>query len=80
MGRMLLRALHAGVQLLSGQADRCRLVLSDASGEALLEQAANAGVNTLDLAWVKNGKTPACIKLLHGRDLVDLAGASRRLT
>ena len=58
----------------SGEADGGRLVLSDANGETLLEQAVNTRVNMLDLRQIKDAKTPVCVKLLSGRDLVDVAG------
>lgn len=57
----------------AGDADGYRLVVSDASGEALLEQVATAGANALDLSRIEDGKLPACVKLLRGRDLVDVA-------
>ena len=46
------------------------------SGEVLLERAAETGVNTLDLGQIKDGKAAVCVKLLCGRDLVDVVGVS----
>ena len=62
----------------SGEADGCRLVVAGASSKTLLEQAATSGVNTLDLARIEDGKTPACVKLLRGRDLVDVAATQAK--
>jgi hypothetical protein len=56
----------------SGKLDGGRLVLADASGETLLEQDAKTGANTLDLTQIKGAEPPACLKLLCGRDLVDV--------
>ena len=58
---------------ISGETDGCRLVVAGANGETLLEQAATSGVRTLDLSQIEDGKKPACVKLLRGRDLVDVA-------
>ncbi|MGD9495913.1 MAG: hypothetical protein AB7Y46_06360 [Armatimonadota bacterium] len=51
----------------------CTLVVADGEGQALGSQAALAGANTIDLSALPADSAPACVKLLRGGQLVDIA-------
>lgn len=53
--------------------EECELVVADVDGVVLLAQPARAGRNALDLSAVEAGKTPACVKLRRGGQMLDVA-------
>jgi hypothetical protein len=64
------RALQVEAKSLPGP---CRLVVSDRQGLELLSQEAKAGRNVLDLSPLSAEAHPACVKLLRGGTLLDVA-------
>jgi hypothetical protein len=50
----------------------CCLVVAGRDGAILLQQAARAGRNTVDLSPLPGDARPACVKLMRGRELVDV--------
>ncbi len=54
-------------------AGACRLAVADSDGRVLLAQAAGSGRNMLDLSGLTVAGRPACVKLLAGEELVDVA-------
>ncbi len=56
-----------------GEVDGARLVVYDATGAELIASDAASGPNRLDLSTVAAGTRPACVKLLSGGQLTDMA-------
>ncbi|MCD6360865.1 MAG: hypothetical protein J7M38_08355 [Armatimonadetes bacterium] len=58
---------------ITGLQGECALAVADRDGNRLLERPARAGRNTLDLSGIEEDAAPACVKLLVGGQLVDVA-------
>jgi hypothetical protein len=52
-----------------------RLAICDAEGKELRSQEARSGGNRLALSALPAGSKPACVKLMRGTEMVDVAGS-----